>query len=263
MPTLFVLSGPLIGRSFEVAGEVLVGRTPECDVPLAAPSISRRHARLAPEGGTWVLHDLDSRNGIFSGELRVQRLELSDGDVFRLGDVELRFRLAGEPAPQPEPRPGPPPRVEPPPMRAPAPTSPPAPAPARAEELDPGEIVLEDADAGPAASLPPRPAARAVAPRPLPPSPSPSPTGVARRGAPLAPDVRRRDERPLLQYHRVADRGGPFTADLSQYPAWLRVGAVLLALALFAGIFWFAFRGTSALKGRLSGPGAVEVEGPR
>ena len=254
MPTLFVLSGPEIGRSFELDGEVVVGRSPENAVPLAAPSISRRHARIAHEATGWVVHDLDSRNGLFSGELRVQRLELTDGDVFRLGDVELRFRLAGAAAakaPQVS-APSPTPKLE--------PEAPPAPRASTPPPLDLDEIVLEDDPSefsAPVASPPPPP----PRPAPAPASPPSAPTrtgGSARRpAAPTGADVRQRESRPALQFNRVEDRGGFLTSDLGQYPLWLRLGALVLALALFVGIFLFAFRGTALLKGRISSDAAT------
>lgn len=98
MPRLYVLSGEDLGRTFEVrGGPVVLGRV--ADLRVRGASISRRHARLEEDGGSWSLVDLDSRNGIFKGGVRQERIPLEDGDVFVLGEVELRFRLEGEAAP--------------------------------------------------------------------------------------------------------------------------------------------------------------------
>jgi len=98
MPRLYVLSGEDLGRTYEVrGGPVVLGRV--ADLRIRGASISRRHARLEEDGGSWSLVDLDSRNGIFKGGVRQERISLEDGDVFVLGEVELRFRLEGEAAP--------------------------------------------------------------------------------------------------------------------------------------------------------------------
>lgn len=64
---------PSARRVFEVArrdrgaGDVLIGRSPSCDLRIEDPKISMRHAELkAPPstgGGTWALRDLMSTNG--------------------------------------------------------------------------------------------------------------------------------------------------------------------------------------------------------
>jgi predicted component of type VI protein secretion system len=131
MPRLFILSGPDLGKIHSFEGEVRLGRTSDCDIVVHGPSISRIHARLSPEGGAWVLTDLDSSNGIHLGSIRAKRFELSSGDVFRLGKIELRFRVesakptqpadqaaaaapepAGGPSMEPHPAPAEPDRIE-------------------------------------------------------------------------------------------------------------------------------------------------------
>jgi len=90
---LFALSGDDLGRSCELSGATVLGRAADADFVLGTPSVSRHHARLVPEGVHWVLEDLGSSNGTFVGGQRVQRAELEDGAVFRLGDLELRLRF--------------------------------------------------------------------------------------------------------------------------------------------------------------------------
>ena len=57
MPQIFVLSGPDVGRSFEVRSGDTIGRSPDCIVTLKDPSVSRNHARLVLEDYTLSLHD--------------------------------------------------------------------------------------------------------------------------------------------------------------------------------------------------------------
>ncbi|MEL6431001.1 MAG: FHA domain-containing protein [Planctomycetota bacterium] len=99
MPRLFVLSGALLGRVFEFEGEAVVGRVPAADVTLDDGSVSRRHARIHEESdGVWHVEDAGSSNGTFVGGERVESAPLEDGEVFRLGAVELRFRADAPPA---------------------------------------------------------------------------------------------------------------------------------------------------------------------
>jgi hypothetical protein len=82
----------LNGESHSLAdGRAVLGRSKECDVQVPDPNVSRRHAELRLEGGSWWLVDLDSTNGTVLNGKRVQRAKLSDGDTIRLGDLELVF----------------------------------------------------------------------------------------------------------------------------------------------------------------------------
>jgi transcriptional regulator with AAA-type ATPase domain len=68
------------------AHPVTLGRGEECDVVLPGTEISRRHAELRSNGGTLLIRDLDSVNGIFVGGVRLHESPLAAGDVVRLGE---------------------------------------------------------------------------------------------------------------------------------------------------------------------------------
>lgn len=68
-----------------------VGRSPEADLRIANPSISRRHAVLLATDGVWTLRDLNSQNGTSVDGRPVREHTISDGDCIRLGEVTLRF----------------------------------------------------------------------------------------------------------------------------------------------------------------------------
>lgn len=77
------------------SGDNLIGRNPECGVWVDAAGVSRRHARLRldAEQGTASIEDLDSTNGTFVNETRVESaVTLRDGDLVHLGTVPLTFR---------------------------------------------------------------------------------------------------------------------------------------------------------------------------
>lgn len=73
--------------------EWLLGRAPECDIVLAHPSVSRRHARLSVVAGRWEVEDLGSANGLRIEGVRLMRGMLVDGAWLAFGDVFCRFRL--------------------------------------------------------------------------------------------------------------------------------------------------------------------------
>ncbi len=100
MPQLFVLSGPQVGRVFDVGSGAVLGRSPGCTCVLADRSVSREHARIDAVGGAWRLVDLGSRNGVRVRGERVEQADLADLDEFQIGEVLLRFRTAA-PAPAP------------------------------------------------------------------------------------------------------------------------------------------------------------------
>jgi hypothetical protein len=74
----------------------VLGRSKECDIQLADPNVSRRHAELRQEGSAYWLIDLDSTNGSQVNGDRTARAKLDSGDVITLGSTELLFerRLA-------------------------------------------------------------------------------------------------------------------------------------------------------------------------
>jgi DNA-binding winged helix-turn-helix (wHTH) protein len=74
-------------------GENLLGREEEGVVWLDSPSVSRRHACITVDEGEAVLEDLGSKNGTFlRGERLSRPVRLADGDVFRLGRVNIKLR---------------------------------------------------------------------------------------------------------------------------------------------------------------------------
>ena len=83
------------GRRVILGDRAVIGRHPECEVPLGDPEVSRRHAEvvLTPEG--FAVHDLGSTNGtlVNSSPVREERL-LTDGDEIRVGATALRFEAS-------------------------------------------------------------------------------------------------------------------------------------------------------------------------
>lgn len=71
-----------------------IGRNDDNDMALANDSISAYHAEIhRKRDGTFVITDLDSRNGVLLNDEVVEMAELKDGDEVELGEVRFRFSL--------------------------------------------------------------------------------------------------------------------------------------------------------------------------
>lgn len=68
-----------------------VGRGEENDLRLNDARVSRRHARLVFEGGSWWIEDLQTTNGTLKNGVALRRERLQDGDELAMGLTVLRF----------------------------------------------------------------------------------------------------------------------------------------------------------------------------
>jgi hypothetical protein len=73
------------------SAEVRIGRAMDCAIRTDDAMVSRHHARLYWGGGGYVLEDLQSANGIFYQDQRVQQHLLKHGDAVRCGSLWLRY----------------------------------------------------------------------------------------------------------------------------------------------------------------------------
>jgi hypothetical protein len=71
---------------------VVIGRSRDCDIRLADPNVSRRHAELRQEGTAYWILDLGSTNGLTVNGRRQQRARLENDDRITVGSTELVFR---------------------------------------------------------------------------------------------------------------------------------------------------------------------------
>lgn len=85
---LSALQGPALPpMSVSRAGAVL-GRGTGCDIRLADPTISRRHASISHQGDEWMLIDLGGANGTWINDVRLDYnipTPLKEGDRIRMG----------------------------------------------------------------------------------------------------------------------------------------------------------------------------------
>ncbi|HEY0660522.1 MAG TPA: FHA domain-containing protein [Lysobacter sp.] len=85
------LSGLQFGILYPVTGALVIGRSPECDIVLAVPGVSRRHVILRPTPAGVRAEDLDSSNGVWINDQHVREGLLRPGDELRL--ESYRFQL--------------------------------------------------------------------------------------------------------------------------------------------------------------------------
>ncbi|HYI12742.1 MAG TPA: FHA domain-containing serine/threonine-protein kinase [Thermoanaerobaculia bacterium] len=77
---------PEANEKHNISGDsVMVGRDRTCSIVLAHPAVSRRHARITVAGKEPVLEDLQSANGTYVNNARVDRVVLKPGDIVRFG----------------------------------------------------------------------------------------------------------------------------------------------------------------------------------
>jgi hypothetical protein len=257
MPKIFVLSGPDVGMSFEVVAGSKLGRASDCAVVLRHGSVSRHHAHLELDGGSWWVVDLDSRNGLHVDGERVLRAAIADGGEFMLGEVSMRLRIPAEEV-----------------------TGKPPKSVAHVTEPGPGvystervavphgdDIVLEgdwDPDAATVApSSPSRPAAGGASvsgAAPIVREESARERASAKLAAAGALPKAQTGGRGVLQFNKVEARAGFMTSELGQQPWWIQVGVGLLVLAVFLGVLWLAFQGTVWFRSGSETPPAIEQE---
>jgi len=81
------------GTKHEVdKASVVIGRSKDCDVRLADPNVSRRHAELRQEGTSYWILDLGSTNGLTVNGRRQKRAKLENDDRITIGSTDLVFR---------------------------------------------------------------------------------------------------------------------------------------------------------------------------
>ena len=85
------VSGVVFGRNIPLLTTTSIGRSPECNLQIDDPGLSRIHARVIPIEDGLQLEDLGSSNGTYINGKRVVRGVAKVGD--EIGFDSVRFRL--------------------------------------------------------------------------------------------------------------------------------------------------------------------------
>lgn len=81
-----------------VASPMTIGRSEGNEIIIADSEVSRRHARIIPQGSGFAIEDMGSTNGTFVNGRRITTLTpLTDGDTIYLGEtIQLDYELSGQ-----------------------------------------------------------------------------------------------------------------------------------------------------------------------
>lgn len=92
MSRLILISKNLAPQTHELgAGWTTIGRADGNSFQIIENSISGRHCEVKMDGEELLARDLLSTNGIFINGKKVLEGKLKNGEILRVGDVELRF----------------------------------------------------------------------------------------------------------------------------------------------------------------------------
>ncbi len=92
MWSIKILKGPKAGEKFTLSeGENLIGRSPQCDIYINSPGISKEHAKIVVQNGHITLVDLNSTNGTFVNGIRIQKQKLKLTDKISIFDIMMGF----------------------------------------------------------------------------------------------------------------------------------------------------------------------------
>ena len=80
------------GRRIQLGEEpVHIGRLPDCAIALSDSQVSRHHSEVRRGEQGFTVVDLGSLNGTMVNGAVVQEHALTDGDVIRVGETEIRY----------------------------------------------------------------------------------------------------------------------------------------------------------------------------
>jgi pSer/pThr/pTyr-binding forkhead associated (FHA) protein len=92
MPKILLKFNAAVLKEIELSKDsITVGRKPDNDICIDNPAISGHHCRIALEGGTYYVEDLESTNGTFVNQKRVKKSGLHHNDVVGVAKHALVF----------------------------------------------------------------------------------------------------------------------------------------------------------------------------
>jgi|GEM_PF-2795239 len=94
-PMLVVRKGKNLGQTYSLnrAFPVSIGRSRVNEIRLDDITISGQHCRIIPENGRHILCDLNSTNGTFLNDKKVNRQILKEGDTIRVGETQFLYKV--------------------------------------------------------------------------------------------------------------------------------------------------------------------------
>ncbi|MBW1996845.1 MAG: FHA domain-containing protein [Deltaproteobacteria bacterium] len=82
MAVIQIVTGPNRGRHYNLDSDItFIGRSPDNNIVIGEPAVSRRHLRIAREGKKYFVRDLNSKNGTFINGKRIPPNEDVEIDI--------------------------------------------------------------------------------------------------------------------------------------------------------------------------------------
>ncbi|MBK9294287.1 MAG: FHA domain-containing protein [Oligoflexia bacterium] len=89
--SIFKNNNIFIEKELDTSCEYILGRSSQCDIVLAEPEISRKHARLIFKNKAWVCEIISDNGFLTVGASSLKELSLTDGSKFQIGGFELVY----------------------------------------------------------------------------------------------------------------------------------------------------------------------------
>jgi hypothetical protein len=87
------MNGLYTEKTFKLMpARTVIGTSTEADIVIQDAKVSRKHCEIRYDGTTFRIVDLGSTNGIVLNDKRTPTADLVDGDLFRLGSTEFKFK---------------------------------------------------------------------------------------------------------------------------------------------------------------------------
>jgi pSer/pThr/pTyr-binding forkhead associated (FHA) protein len=93
---MWILQSPDTTFRLQTGAIKTVGRAPRADFVLDAALVSRLHCRLTASDENVEVVDLQSTNGTYVNDQRVEKARLTKGDRLRVGRVELTVECSAD-----------------------------------------------------------------------------------------------------------------------------------------------------------------------
>ena len=96
-PYIEVKSGLTSGEKYEFIEEfeeIILGRSPDCDIQIPHKSVSKNHAKIVKRGREFEIIDLNSSNGTYVNGVKIEgSVKLKDRDEIILGQGEEKNKI--------------------------------------------------------------------------------------------------------------------------------------------------------------------------
>jgi len=94
---LVINKGDTTERSYPLMNQpITIGRAADNAIVLDDKRVSRHHAAVSDEGGVCLLRDLNSQNGTWLSDRKIETAELRAGDIFVIGGSSIMLDAVGE-----------------------------------------------------------------------------------------------------------------------------------------------------------------------